>query len=69
MTKEPSKDRRVQRTHRGLHEALVALMIERGWDEIGVQDICAQADIGRSTFYMHFSSKEKLLISSFDALR
>lgn len=69
MVKSRSMDRRVQRTYRALREALVALMVERGWDEIGVQDICARADIGRSTFYMHFSSKEKLLISGFDDLR
>lgn len=68
MTKNRSTDRRVQRTRRALREALMALMIERGWDEISVQDICEQADIGRSTFYMHFSGKEKLLISGFDDL-
>ena len=69
MNMERSTDRRVQRTRRALREALVALMVERGWDEIGVQDICGQANVGRSTFYMHFSSKEELLISSFDNLR
>lgn len=69
MTKARTPDRRVQRTRRGLHEAMLALMVERGWDAIGVQDICQHADIGRSTFYMHFSGKEELLMSGFDDLR
>lgn len=69
MTGDRSTDRRVQRTRRALHEALLELMMERGWDDISVQDLCDRADIGRSTFYMHFSSKEKLLVSGFDDLR
>jgi len=69
MTKDRPIDRRVQRTRRALSEALHGLMAEKIWDEISVQDICERADIGRSTFYMHFSSKEKLLVSGFEGLR
>lgn len=69
MTKELAADRRVQRTRRALSEALIAMMVKRSWDEISVLDICEQADIGRSTFYMHFSGKEELLIASFGELR
>jgi AcrR family transcriptional regulator len=61
-------DRRVRRTHRQLRDALVALILERGWDEVSVQDVCAKADIGRSTFYTHFADKEALLLSGFDEL-
>jgi len=59
----------VQRTHRTLREALIALILERGWDEISVQHVCDRADVGRSTFYTHFADKEDLLVSGFDALR
>jgi AcrR family transcriptional regulator len=62
-------DRRVARTHRALREALIALVQERGWDEVTVQDVCARADVGRSTFYLHFADKEELLVSGFDGLR
>jgi AcrR family transcriptional regulator len=58
----------VQRTHRLLHEAIVALIRERGWDAITVQDVCERADVGRSTFYAHFADKEELLISGFGEL-
>lgn len=61
-------DRRVQRTQRQLREALLALMFERGWDAVTVGDICARADLGRSTFYLHFADKESLLLSGFDSL-
>ena len=69
MTREGSTDRRVRRTRIALREALLELMTERGWEDISVQDLCDRADIGRSTFYMHFSGKEKLLVSGFDDLR
>jgi AcrR family transcriptional regulator len=62
-------DRRVQRTHRLLSEALIALMVERGYEALTVQDILDRANIGRSTFYMHYRSKEELLISGIESLR
>jgi AcrR family transcriptional regulator len=64
-----STDRRVVRTRVALRDALISLIIERGWDEIGIQDICVRAGIGRSTFYTHFADKEELLLIGFDELR
>ena len=62
-------DRRVERTRRLLHQAIVELIQERGWDAITVQDVCERADVGRSTFYVHFADKEELLIAGFAELR
>jgi AcrR family transcriptional regulator len=62
-------DRRVQRTRRALRDALVALILERGWEGFSVQDLCERADVGRSTFYIHFADKEELLGWGFDDLR
>jgi AcrR family transcriptional regulator len=62
-------DRRTRRTRRALADALLSLLPERGWDELSVQDICQRADVGRSTFYAHFRSKEELLTGSLDELR
>jgi AcrR family transcriptional regulator len=61
---EDKVDRRSQRTRRLLTAALVELMFEKRFDAISVQDILDRADVGRSTFYGHFSSKEALLYSS-----
>lgn len=64
-----SPDRRVQRTRRALRDALISLLVERGWDDINIQNLCERADVGRSTFYIHFQNKEELLVSGFDDLR
>ena len=64
----PAVDRRVRRTRKQLRDALVALVLERGWDAVSVKNVCERADIGRSTFYVHFADKEELLLSGFDEL-
>jgi AcrR family transcriptional regulator len=61
-------DRRSQRTRRLLANALVELMREKRFDAITVQDILDRADVGRSTFYGHFSNKEALLYDSLGEL-
>jgi AcrR family transcriptional regulator len=52
-----------------LRQALIKLIQERGWDEVTVQDVCEHADVGRSTFYLHFADKEELLVSGLGDLR
>ena len=64
-----SNDRRSVRTRRNLGDALVALISKKGYDAITVQDIIDEADVGRSTFYMHYTGKEDLLRASFETLR
>jgi AcrR family transcriptional regulator len=64
-----STDARVLHTRAALRNALLALIVERGWDGIGIRDICQRAGVGRSTFYTHFADKEELLFSGFDDLR
>jgi AcrR family transcriptional regulator len=61
---EPGIDRRSRRTRQALHQALIHLIIERGYDEITVADIAEAADTGRSTFYVHFTDKDDLLRSA-----
>lgn len=67
--KNKPSDRRVQRTRYALRNALISLLEERGWDDINIQDLCERANVGRSTFYLHFQNKEELLIGGFDDLR
>jgi AcrR family transcriptional regulator len=61
-------DRRVRRTRTLLRTALIDLILERGYDRVTVQDILDRADVGRSTFYSHFPSKDQLLLSGMDEL-
>ncbi len=56
------EDRRVTRTKKLLRNALVELILEKGYGAITVQDILDRADVGRSTFYAHFNSKDDLLV-------
>jgi len=54
-------DRRVARTRTLLHNALLASLRGKHYDTITVEDLCAKAKIGRSTFYAHYTSKDDLL--------
>jgi len=67
--KKKKEDRRVERTRKLLHEALMALIPEKGYEKITVQDILDRANLGRSTFYSHYRHKDELFLSGFDHLR
>lgn len=59
-------DRRVARTVNALRQAFISLMFERNYRTISVADIAQRADVGRSTFYEHFSGKDEVLLKSMD---
>ena len=54
-------DRRVARTRTVLHTALLSSLRGKSYDAITVEDLCAKAKIGRSTFYAHYTGKDDLL--------
>lgn len=59
-------DPRVRRSVYALGGALVALMHERAFHEITVQDILDRAGVGRATFYSHYRNKDDVLHSSYE---
>src|SRR3954468_4673682 len=63
-----TEDRRTARTRRAILAAFAALVQERRYEAIRVGDIVAEADVGRSTFYDHFKSKDDLLRQSMEWL-
>src|SRR5256885_7911666 len=69
MTKKKTEDRRVRRTRAMLQDALMALMIEKGYEAVTVQEIIDRANVGRATFYAHFADKRSLLVSRLEDLR
>lgn len=61
-------DRRQKRTRKAVFEAFITLLERKAYEKITIQDIIAEADVGRSTFYAHFETKEELLHSICDEL-
>jgi len=61
-------DRRVQRTRELLQKALIELISESEYDAITIQDIVDRANVGRTTFYLHYRSKDDLFMSCHEAI-
>ena len=57
-------DRRIERTRTALMSAFVELTLSRGYEAVGVADIIRRANVGRSTFYLHYGRKDALLKES-----
>lgn len=68
MAKKPI-DRRVNRTRTALQKAHISLILEKGYEATTVEDICDVANVGRSTFYAHYTSKDDLRRSGLEHLR
>jgi AcrR family transcriptional regulator len=61
-------DRRIIKTRKIINEAFVELMREKHYDKITVQDVIDRANVGRSTFYAHYSTKDDLLRNSIESI-
>jgi len=57
-----SNDRRVRRTRKLLADALITLILEKGYDAITIKDITDHADVAHATFYRHYRDKDELLM-------
>ena len=65
---EAKNNRRVRFTRSALREALIDLILEKPLVSITVKDICARADINRSTFYLHFKDVTDILRTTEDEI-
>jgi AcrR family transcriptional regulator len=59
-TGQETEDRRAVRTQRMIQQALMELMHGMRYEDITVQHIIDRADVGRSTFYAHYSDKDEV---------
>ena len=64
---EDKPDRRVQRTRELLQRTLIQLIREKSYDAVTIQDITDRANLGRTTFYLHYQTKDDLLLDHFAA--
>lgn len=62
MRNADTTDRRIGKTRKLLHEALLSLLHEKDFNDIVVKEILDRANVGRSTFYAHYRDKNDLLI-------
>ena len=57
-------DRRTERTRAALMSAFVGVLLAEGYETLTVEQVCERANVGRSTFYMHYTGKEDILRQS-----
>ena len=54
-------DRRTERTRAAVMSAFIASLLDEGYESLTVDRVAQAANVGRSTFYLHFKSKEDIL--------
>ena len=63
------EDLRVKKTKKALNESFVALLNEKSFDDITVNELCDRAGIRRATFYKHYADKFAFLAAYVHTLR
>lgn len=66
--KDNAIDRRVRKSQTRIQNALFSLMKEMPYQKIRVSQIAKAADISRSTFYLHYETKDALLLGIVDEM-
>jgi AcrR family transcriptional regulator len=57
-------DRRTERTRSALMNAVIEILLTEGYESVTVERVAERANVGRSTFYMHYSSKDDIVKAS-----
>jgi AcrR family transcriptional regulator len=57
-------DRRTERSRSALMGAFIEILLRDGYESVTVEGVAERANVGRSTFYMHYRGKEDILKQS-----
>lgn len=61
------KQERAQETTMAIIQSTMKLSLLKGIDKVTIRDICTDAGISVGAFYHHFTTKQELLLRSFEA--
>ncbi|MFD3815601.1 TetR/AcrR family transcriptional regulator [Streptomyces rubiginosohelvolus] len=60
---EPSgrRERKKAATRQKIADTALRLFLERGYDDVGIRDVAAEADVAVTTLFSHFAAKEAMV--------
>ncbi|HEX3780987.1 MAG TPA: TetR family transcriptional regulator [Pseudonocardiaceae bacterium] len=59
------RERKKQRTYQAISHAAISLFLARGFEEVSVVDVAAEAEVSKRTLFKYFPTKEDLVLHVF----
>jgi AcrR family transcriptional regulator len=63
------RERRKVATREAIASAALRLFLERGYRDVSIKDIAAEADVAVATVFSHFAGKEEIIFDRSDEIR